>query len=229
MQTACPFDEIVLYNYLRGEAAPAQQTAIEASPACRAEAKRLARQLAAMFRLHCPDVATLVAYEEGRIADSTLALIVRQHVAICPHCAEEHALLAKIDAVPMVTPSPLRRVVALFQPPLARATALRGDLLLYTTAELAVHLRVRQAIGHAGMWTVRGQVRTADGRLATNQIEAVEAHAADGTTVGAALETAGFRFERLPAGLWTLMLQTAEDEIVIEQFAVGDESLSAFD
>lgn len=226
MDTACAFDEIVLLDYLLGEAAPEQHIAIEQSPACRAEAVRMAQQLAALYRTNCPDVAMLVAYQERRIADSTLALVVHQHAATCSHCTQELGLLAQIDGVSLeAPPSALRRLVeAVFQAPLARATAVRGDLLLYTTPKFAVHLRVRQVIGQPGTWTVRGQVRTGDGQLAVDLIQTAQARAANGDLTSATVESGGaFRFEQLSAGTLTLTLYTADEEIIIQQFSVGDE------
>ncbi|HEY0605496.1 MAG TPA: zf-HC2 domain-containing protein, partial [Herpetosiphonaceae bacterium] len=85
----CTLDEATLLDYISGSASPDIRAAVEGSPACRAAAEQLARELRpllqAMYRVTCPDPDTLVAYQEGRL-DSTSQLVYRRHLAECPHC-----------------------------------------------------------------------------------------------------------------------------------------------
>lgn len=223
MDEACDLSELELLDYLLG-AGPELRARVERSAACRAAAAGLAGRMALLYRAQCPAPDVLVAYQERRLTQSALQLAVHRHAAGCPHCAEELALLAQIDAVPLEPqPSPLRRLVAaVFQPPLARAAALRGDLLLYQAPGLTLHLRVRQALGQPGVWTVRGQARDAHGELVLS-LAGAGAEDAAGASYDAALDgQGGFRFERLPAGRYRLTIETPDEAVLISDLLVGD-------
>lgn len=223
----CGFDEIVLLDYLLGAASPGVRVQIEQTAACQAAAQQLAAQLGVLYRVECPDAPTLIAYQERRIGDSTLQLVLRQHVAHCSHCTEELALLAAIDTIPLVPqPAPVRRLLtAVFQSPLLRAQAVRGDLLQYQIGQMSIHLRVRLLGDRRGMWTVRGQLRVADGRLAANLAQSVRARpsAAPAQVILGAIEAQGaFRLDGLRAGMYALELDTPDCTIVINQLSVGN-------
>ncbi|RRR67032.1 MAG: hypothetical protein EI684_19655 [Candidatus Viridilinea halotolerans] len=72
--------------------------------------------------------------------------MLRQHVAVCPHCQAEMALLAALDATPLDQPGPLARVrqvvEALLQP--ALALQLRGQAQIYSAPQVLVTLSLRQ-------------------------------------------------------------------------------------
>lgn len=223
----CDCDELALLEYLLGAAPPDLHAQIVRQPACVAAAHQLTITLATMYRFSCPDVPTLVAYQEQRVADATLQLVLHQHVAGCLHCAEELTLLGAIDAVPLLPlPSPARRMIeAVVQSPLLRPQPLRGDLLQYTVEQISIQLRVRPQIDRRGVWTVRGQLRAVDGQLATNLVESVcvrSSAVSDQPIVGAVETQGAFRFDGLLAGVYALEIDTAECTIVIKQLHVGN-------
>ena len=228
MSDPCQFDESVLLDYIVGDASPAVRSAIEASPPCRVAAEALRQALGSLmgivYRAACPDVETLVAYQERRL-DSTGQLVMRKHVGGCPLCQHELQLLASIDAVPLwPQPSGPRRVIeALFRPPLARAQPVRGQSLLFQADELMIHLSVYAQPGAAGRWVVRGHVRSPDGLRAAEVVEEVGAERVDEPTpmsvVGAG-DPGAFRIAGLERGTYDVSLVLAGVEIVVRGLAV---------
>lgn len=57
-----------------------------------------------LYRCTCPDVETLVAYQEGRLV-STACAMVQVHIAGCALCQEEIYALNTIDALPLLVAS----------------------------------------------------------------------------------------------------------------------------
>ena len=227
MQDDCRFDESILLDYLRGAAPPEVQVQIERTAACQTAVQQLAAQLAALYRIECPDAPMLVAYQEQQIAESTLQLMLRQHIATCTHCTEELALLTAIDTVALVPrQAPLRRLVmAVFQSPLGRAQPIRGDVLQYQVEHMSVHLRVRPQIERRAVWTVRGQLRAADGHLAGHLVQGVRARPradADQPIFGQVDAHGAFRFDELYAGVYALEIDTPDCTIVIDQLSIGN-------
>lgn len=226
----CPLDQATLLAYITGDATPEVRNTIMRSPACQEAVAALAREvgplLEALYRSDCPDVATLVRYQERQLA-STHQLVVRQHVAGCPVCQEEVALLAAIDQVPLPAPQRLRRVIeAIFQPPKHRAAPLRGDMLHYQTPQIAILLSTRQAHGQARTWSLRGEARTPAGIRASGALETVFLRSLrpddQGEQHGAVADNGTFAFQQLAPGRYSLHLLTADEEIVIRQVIVGD-------
>lgn len=227
----CAMDEGVLLDYIWGTASPELRAAIEISPACRAAAEQLARELRPlmqlMYRVVCPDAATLVAYQEGRL-DSTAQLVWRQHLAECPHCQAEYQMMTTMDTIPLMPrPGVLRRVIeAVFQPPHAAPVALRGEVLHYQTPQISIVLSTRRGSAKPIHWNLRGEARTHDGQRMIGQLENVvlrPLEAADaGETQGSVAENGTFAFQGLPAGRYSLHIFTPEEEVIIRHMVIGD-------
>lgn len=223
MDQPCELDEAVLLDYVLGAAPAELRSRIEGSPACRAAAESLARSLSLLYRFECPDAELLVAYGERRIVDSTLDLVLHAHSAACLHCREELALLDAIDKLPL-SPRPelLRRIIlAEYRPQLAQA--LRGDTLQYQAEQLSVSLRIRPELGGRGRWTVRGQLRGADGALAAGLLQAVSLQRTDWPepAAGAVEAGAAFRLGNLEAGTYLLAIDTPDQTINIPNLVIG--------
>lgn len=88
-------DEQIL-KYLDGEADPRVAAHVAQCAHCRERVKRLARlqeQLTAqLYRTQCPTSQELGEYHLGTLPGER-AVLIAQHVAECPHCAEELAQL----------------------------------------------------------------------------------------------------------------------------------------
>jgi hypothetical protein len=228
----CALSEALLLDYITGAAARDVRLAVERSPGCRAAARRLARELRPLlrrlYRMSCPESATLVAYQEQRLQGAE-HLLVHRHVADCPLCREECALLTEIDAVPLARPGLARRVVeALFRPAIGLPQPARGELLRYEAPQVLIGLSVRRTSGKPRSWTLRGQARAPDGRQAPGLVEAAllrSLDAPDQAEQPGTIEPGGsFVFRGLPAGSYSLRLLTSEEEIVIRRIVVGDDT-----
>jgi len=231
MQQLCDIDEALLLDYVLGIATDHVRDAIERSAACMAAAQRLAGELLPLtnilYRLECPDVERLVAFQEQRLS-GTEQLIIRQHLTECPLCQRDYALLAAIDTVPLeAQPSFVQRVVeALFQPPAQLAQGLRGDILYYQAPEVAVNLSMRRGSGKLLTWTLRGQVRRSDGQTLHDVVQAVVLRSLDRPAQeqqGVVTDTAAFSFQGIAPGQYSLHILTTEEEITIRRIAVGDD------
>lgn len=229
MSESCGYQEEVLLDYLTGLASAELCAAIEQSAACRQAAQALAAEIGSWLpyvqRLACPDEDTLVAYQQQEIT-GTVRLVLHKHIARCPFCQAEIALLAAIDAVPSAPqPTPLRSVIEAFLlAPLAMPAPVRGPLLIYQTPQVHIHLSTRQSAGKARTWTVRGQLRTPARQLIT-AVEAVWLQNLDDPGVLEELTTLDsngfFVFKGVVAGNYRLRILTADEEIVIRKLAVG--------
>lgn len=230
MNEPCTLDETTLLDYISGSASPEIQAAVERSPACRAAAERLARDLGpllqSMYRVTCPEPDTLVAYQEGRL-DSTSQLVYRRHVAECPHCQAEYQVLAAVDRVPLDRTSRLlRRVIeAVFQPPELLPEPLRGEILHYRTPQISIVLSTRRGSGKPMAWTLRGEIRTQDGQRAVGLLEGVVLRARESApdeAQGSVAENGTFSFQHLAAGIYSLHILTPEEEVIIRHMVIGD-------
>lgn len=182
--------------------------------------------LEALYRRDCPDVTTLVRYQERQLV-SAHQLVVRQHLAACPVCQEEIALLTAIDQAPLPAAQRVRRVIeAIFQPPQRLAAPLRGDMLHYQTPQIAIVLSTRQATGQAIRWSLRGEARTPAGVRACGVLEAVFLRSLrpddSSEQRGSVADNGTFAFQQLAPGRYSLHLLTADEEVVIRQVIVGD-------
>jgi len=86
-----------------GEADEATLRHIRECPTCAARVatargvqRRLRRQL---FRLFCPSTDVLVDYCQG-LLDPHQGAVIAHHIALCPHCAGELALLERAGPAP---------------------------------------------------------------------------------------------------------------------------------
>lgn len=225
----CTLDEATLLDYISGSASLDIRAAVEGSPACRAAAEQLARELRpllqSMYRVTCPDPDQLVAYQEGRLG-STSQLVYRRHVVECPHCQAEYQILAAMDTVPLrPAPSLLRRVIdAVFQPPEALPAPLRGEIMHYQTPQISIVLSTRRGSGTAIDWTLRGEIRTHDGQRATGLLEAVMLRAlqSGAETPGSVAENGTFSFQHLVADSYSLHIMTPQEEVIVRQLIIGD-------
>jgi DNA-directed RNA polymerase specialized sigma24 family protein len=229
MEPPCTLDDAALLEYANGTATPELRAAVERSPACLAAAQRLASDLAALakdlYRITCPSVETLLDFHERRLAGAEL-LAIHAHIAECPLCQQESAILAAIDAVPLEPAGPLaslrRAVEALFQP----APALRGDTLHFRSPGLEVFIVLRPEAGPPPRWTLRGQALARDGAPATD-LEGAALLPLDGASrseQAGTLEADGaFVFRALAAGSYRLRLTRPDEDVIVREIVVGDE------
>ena len=231
----CQLDEAALLAYALGDADQALKEAVERSPACQAAAATLARDVApllqALYRSDCPDVETLVRYQERQL-DGTQQLLVRQHIAGCPVCQEEERMLAAIDEAAPSLAQRVRCVVeAIFRSPEQLAVPLRGEILHEQAPQIAIVLSTRKKTDQIISWSLRGEARTPDGQRAAGVLEQVFLRALPPDQPreqqGMLADNGAFVFERLVAGRYSLHLLTADEEVVIRQVIVGDVDLES--
>jgi anti-sigma factor RsiW len=95
-----------------GEADEATLAHVRACPHCAAEVAQMrlfqARLRRRLYRLYCPTSDVLMDYCQG-LLDPYQCLAVVQHVALCPHCTDELALLERAAPAAEVVGQPLRR------------------------------------------------------------------------------------------------------------------------
>lgn len=229
VDTPCYFTEEILLDYLCGLVSAETAVAIEASPACHQLARQLAYThgpwLKAAYRLHCPEVATLIAYQ-ARDLPATERLLCYRHLAHCARCQEELAMIAAPEAnqgSPLLTS--LRRVIeAIFQSPLA--LQFQGEWRQYNTPQVTINIDERQSPGQSRTWIVRAQVRDHTGQLLINQVELARLEAITPTTgerltANGTISATSVSFRDLPAGDYSLQIVLPEEEIIIRQFTVG--------
>jgi hypothetical protein len=230
MEQRCFLPDEQLLDYIQGSAGAELSAVIERTPSCLSAARRLAAELHAlkrlMHRISCPDQEVLIDYQERRL-DGMQQLVVRQHLLTCPLCQEEYEMLCAIDAIPL-TPPPagLRRFFeALFQSPLSLPQPARGQVLHYRIPHLSINLSPRKSEGQGRSWTLRGQVRTAEGEQAAGIVESVLLRAYEDATLlyeGSVEPNGSFLLRGIPEGQYSLTVITAEEEILIRQLLVGD-------
>jgi len=228
VDTPCPYNEAILIDYLCNLVSAELALAIEASPACRQSARQLAQTegpwLTALYRRHCPSVATLLAYQ-ARELPARERLLWYRHLEHCPCCQEELALLAPPEAHAAVALfAGLRRVVeAVFQSPLAMQ--FQGEWQQYRTPQITINIDERQSSGKPRTWTMRAQVRDQDGQQLTHQVELATLEAltpeVPSQPMNGTLSTSSIVFRDLPAGEYSLQIVLPEEEIIIRQLTVG--------
>ena len=228
-QQPCQFDEATLLNYLRNAVPADVRQTIEQSPSCLGAAKQLAdetRRLMPFLReAVCPEIDTLIDYQEGRIT-GTPRLVIHRHVQRCQQCQAELAMFGAIDAVPNVDqPSFLRRVVeALFQAPTLSAAPVRGNVIFYRTPQIAIHLYSIKSPGKARTWILQGLLRSAEDQPFTQSEDILLVNLDEPAEPAqhAAREAAGtFSFSELEAGRYRLQVITPEEEIFIREIEIG--------
>lgn len=87
-----------------GEADQATLAHLQICPHCAVQVARLrtlqARLRRRLYRLYCPTSEELMDHCQGLLDAHRQASLV-QHLALCPHCAAEIALLERIGTVPL--------------------------------------------------------------------------------------------------------------------------------
>ncbi len=230
----CQFDDVTLLDYVRNAVPADVRQTIEESPDCIKAAQKLAdemRVLTPLFReTVCPEIDTLIDYQEGRIT-GTPRLVIYQHIQKCKQCQAELAMFGAIDAVPNVEqPAFFRRVVeALFQAPTLSPVAVRGGGLYRTqvrTPQINILLRTSKATGKPRTWTIYGQLRT-DDEAQNIQCERIVLQALDkpdNIEIETVVEAHGvFTCKGLAPGRYSLRVVTPDEEILIRELKVGDE------
>lgn len=237
---SCPYDDVTLFDYLRGATSAEVRAAIERSPACMAAAAALATDqqgLTPLLRLAlCPDPETLIDYHAKRLLGAQ-QLVIHNHVQRCRQCQTELAMLVAMDDVALVEePSFLRRLFeAFFLPPTLNAAPVRGALpsvhyrTQIRTPAIDILIFTQKQTGKARTWTLRGELRTEEG-LHFTQVEKVVLrgpHPLDASAMvefSTTLDEEGmFVFRRLEAGDYALQVFTPAEEILIRTLKVGDE------
>lgn len=228
----CPYDEVTLLDYLTGLTTTAIATAIENSVACRQAARQLAYELGplltAAHRLHCPDVETLIAYQERELTGTT-QLVIHRHLQQCPSCQAELQILRAVDESSLEPQSSIiRRVVeAIFQSPTASPQPVRGEELVYETPQLTIMVTVRRSPGQGQSWTLRAQLRR-QGILATGLVEEARLYRIDTDAEEQPLSIPTNEIslvgKGLSAGSYRLHIFTADEEIVLRHITIGESS-----
>jgi hypothetical protein len=229
----CPYDDVTLLNYIRNAVSADVKQTIEQSPICLAAVRELADEIQLLTpflrEAVCPDIDTLLDYQEGRIT-GTPRLVIHQHIQRCQQCQAELAMFGAIDAVSNVEqPSFLRRVVeALFQAPTLSAAPTRGGGIYRTqtrTPQISILLRTSKVTGKSRTWTLYGQLRTDDDAPLV-QYERVSLQRLDkpaDAPIEAVTEAGVFTCKGLAAGRYSLHVITADEEILLRELKIGDE------
>lgn len=186
---------------------------------------------AALYRISCPDSATLGNFHLGLLPE-TAAHSIADHLAICPLCTQEIAQLEMFLAETAVSlqPSTAERIKiwlakripsggqtrnVLGQP----AFALRGSSsgpLMYEAGDAQLSLEIQDDPEHPGRKSILGLVLG----IAT---EAVEARLLQNDAVVTAVtldEIGNFTFANLAAGAYELTLSGADIEIHVQDLLI---------
>lgn len=186
---------------------------------------------AALYRISCPDSATLGNFHLGLLAE-TAAQPIADHLAICPLCTRDIAQLEEFLAETAVSlqPSTAARIKVwiakripsggqtrnmLGQP----AFAVRGSdsgPLMYEAGDAQLSLEVQDDPEHPGRKSILGLVLGIE-------TESVEVKLLQGDAVVTAVtldELGNFTFAKLEAGTYELTLSGAEMEIHVQDLLI---------
>ncbi len=93
----------MLMAAIDGELDAQIQAHLDACPSCAADVqqmRRFQRQLhVRLYRLFCPTTDLLVDYCQG-LLDPYQRAQITHHIALCPHCAREVALMESLEPLP---------------------------------------------------------------------------------------------------------------------------------
>ncbi len=186
---------------------------------------------AALYRITCPDSATLGSFHLGLLPEEA-AKEIADHVAICPHCVREVEQLELFLAETAVFPQPstVERIkvwIAKRLPSGAQsgntlgtpAFALRGDdtgPLMYEAGDAQLSLEVQDDPEHPGRKSILGLVLGIE-------TEAVEARLIQGDVVVTAVtldELGNFTFTGLEPGKYELTLSGQDIEIHVQNLFI---------
>lgn len=240
------FHEQDLVAYLEGAASPEVVSAIERDPAAMAEVKAL-RSVdtvlrTTLYRIHCPDMDELLHYQVSLLPEVRSEQI-RQHVSTCPHCQHELAALATVSTElsarsPALVPPSLRTrieqfgqdILAALRPfPSNLAPAVRGTAtheakreLLYEAGEYRIILMVAPPLAAESVRHIEGQI-TAQQNPATAPLGVRVSLLAQSETVRTdhVDEFGYFALDNVESGEYTIRIETAPDNIIIEGLAIA--------
>lgn len=186
---------------------------------------------AALYRITCPDSATLGNFHLGLLPDEAAAPITK-HLTICPHCTQEIAQLEAFLAETAVSlqPSTAERIKVWIAKRLPTggassdglgtpAFALRGSdtgPLMYEAGDAQLSLEVQDDPEHPGRKAILGLVL---GIETTN----VEAKLLRGDVVETAVsldELSNFTFTNLLAGTYQLLVVGPTTEIHVQELTI---------
>lgn len=186
---------------------------------------------AALYRITCPDSATLGNFHLGLLSDEAAAPI-KKHLAICPHCPQEIAQLEAFMAETAVSPEPstverikiwiARRIPGSGQTRNALGTpafAVRGGEtgpLMYEAGDAQLSLEVQDDPEHPGRKSILGLVLG----IETDDV-AVKLLKGDVVETAVTLDDLGnFTFTGLEPGKYELTLSGQEIEIHVQNILI---------
>jgi hypothetical protein len=233
--------------YAEGEALPHVVEHLNRCPACRAklganlEFERRLRQ--ALHRFDCPSPDLLRDYYWGYLP-AEQQREVRDHLAWCPHCADELSELGEFMAAERaeLADSLLARarqaaarvglvIAQLVSPDPRLASALRGeamDVLLFEAGDLALSIHSEQA--ESGTYTLLGQVlslpveSSAEDYVRLTGYEEGEETMEAIPAVQAAIDANGdFTLSNLRPGTYQLVVSLADRRIVVPNLVLKAE------
>lgn len=186
---------------------------------------------AALYRITCPDSATLGNFHLGLLPEAA-ATEIADHVAICPHCVRELEQLEAFLAETAVSlqPSTVERIKVWIAKRLPTggqtgstlgtpAFAMRGDdtgPLMYEAGTAQLSLEVQDDPEHPGRKSILGLVLGIE-------TEAVEARLVQGDEVVTAVtldELGNFTFTGLEPGTYELTLSGKDIEIQVQNLFI---------
>ncbi|NJN65936.1 MAG: carboxypeptidase regulatory-like domain-containing protein [Chloroflexaceae bacterium] len=233
----CQFDEETLLDYLEDRVSDNLRATIESTPDCLARVHQLRRTIARieqmLYRCTCPDVETLLDYQEHRLS-GTDYLIIHAHVTGCPHCQAEITTMNAMDEVEVpLMPAPpfaavqqgIRRLVEAVARP-KTALGVLGSSVIYESPHLHMDLSTERMTGAMRNWMLTGDVRTPERLPAGSLVEAVQVQRIDQPDqppIAATLDEDGsFVIAGLRSGVYRLHLLTTREEIVIRELHIGE-------
>jgi hypothetical protein len=225
-----------LLAFATGDATPRASAHVARCPACAAQAATYAATdhllRERLFRADCPSPQALGELALGWL-DPRAALAARQHLAVCPHCTGELALLeGDLRGDPMEDlrrqPGPLARLVArlLPTPGLGGAYAgVRGAAdaagASYGAAGLTLSLAIEADAGASRRWTLLLLVVDDQGGDPPAGVEVALLRDEQSVGTQAIDEWGNASFPGLERGAYTLELTLPERVIVVEGIEVG--------
>jgi hypothetical protein len=202
---------------------------------CAAEAAALAQVdrllQAALYRDACPAPETLLQFQTGLLPAREKRSIER-HVQTCPHCTDELARLAALDAPQHGLWEEMRRTARAVveavrvAPPSHLAAAVRGGRFsqqLYRAGQLDIVLGSEALPSPHDQWRLRGRVTHAGLAVADLIGHTVRLVQRDRIVAQQTVDDLGyFSFDRLATGRYNLWLEQPETDVVVHGVEVGD-------
>lgn len=226
----CPFAEDILLDYVNGQVSAEIRRAIDRSPACRQAVAALQADLAAwrpaLRQLFCPASEQLVAYQERRLT-ATDHLVIHNHVQQCPYCTAEMQMLAAVDAPEA---SLIRRIYELlFLPATMAPVPVLGEGSYRTierTPQIELLVRTTKAYSNRRSWSLFGRLRYENAQpflqvegISMRDLEDEEQQAYSATID----EHGAFTIKGLSAGTYQLRVIAGDEEIILNDFKVGEQ------